>query len=65
MKLKQQPDDFRVEEITTVAPGAEGNFAFYRLEKRGWSTPDALAAIRRRWQLQPQRLSYEIGRAHV
>ncbi len=58
MKLKQQPDDFRVEEITTVAPGAEGTFAFYRLDKRGWSTPDAVAAIRRRWQLQPQRLSY-------
>ncbi len=58
MKLKQQPDDFRVEEITAVAPGDAGTFAFYRLEKRGWSTPDALAAVRRRWQLQPQRLSY-------
>jgi tRNA pseudouridine13 synthase len=58
MKLKQQPDDFCVEEITAVLPCAEGEFAFYRLEKRGWSTPDALAAIRRRWQLQPQRLSY-------
>jgi tRNA pseudouridine13 synthase len=58
MKLKQQPDDFRVEEITAVAPGSEGTFAFYRLEKRGWSTPDALAAVRRRWQIEPQRLSY-------
>jgi tRNA pseudouridine13 synthase len=58
MKLKQHPDDFRVEEITTVAPGDEGTFAFYRLEKRGWSTPDALAAVRRRWQVEPQRLSY-------
>jgi tRNA pseudouridine13 synthase len=58
MKLKQQPDDFRVEEITTVAPEAEGTFAFYRMEKRGWSTPDALAAVRRRWQVEPSRLSY-------
>ncbi len=58
MKLKQQPDDFRVEEITRVAPENEGVFAFYRMEKRGWSTPDALAAIRRRWQVEPQRLSY-------
>jgi tRNA pseudouridine13 synthase len=58
MKLKQQPDDFQVEEITTIAPGGEGPFAFYRLEKRGWSTPDALAAIRRRWKIEPQRLSY-------
>src|SRR5690349_14969892 len=58
MKLKQQPDDFQVEEITSVHPGAEGPFAFYRLEKRGWSTPDALAAVRRRWQIAPGRLSY-------
>src|SRR5271166_1841540 len=58
MKLKQQPDDFRVEEITTIAPGADGTFAFYRMEKRGWSTPDALAAVRRRWQVEPSRLSY-------
>src|SRR5207237_9046334 len=58
MKLKQQPDDFRVEEIPAVAPGSEGTFAFYRLEKRGWSTPDALAAVRRRWQVEPSRLSY-------
>ena len=57
MKLKQQPEDFHVEELTEVAP-AEGPHAFYRLEKRGWSTPDALAAIRRRWRLEPRRLSY-------
>src|ERR1700731_2148122 len=58
MKLKQRPEDFEVEELTDVAPAQEGNFAFYRLEKRGWSTPDALAALRRRWRLEPRRLSY-------
>ena len=58
MKVKQQPDDFRVEELTAVTPGERGPFAFYRLEKRGWTTPDALAAIRRRWQIAPQRLNY-------
>jgi tRNA pseudouridine13 synthase len=58
MKLKQHPDDFHVEEITTVAAGAAGDYALYRLEKRGWSTPDALAALRRRWKLSPRRLSY-------
>src|SRR5260370_41278949 len=30
----------------------------YRLEKRGWTTPDALAAVRRRWRIDPWRLSY-------
>jgi tRNA pseudouridine13 synthase len=58
MKVKQQPDDFQVEEEPAVAPGGEGPFAFYRLEKRGWSTPDALAAVRRRWGVEPRRLSY-------
>src|SRR5262245_32695174 len=58
MKLKQQPDDFFVEELTDVLPGERGPFAFYRLEKRGWTTPDALAAVRRRWQIDPRRLAY-------
>ena len=48
MKLKQQPEDFQVEELTDIAPTGQGAFALYRLEKRGWSTPDALAAVRRR-----------------
>lgn len=58
MKLKQEPDDFQVEELTDVVAGERGPFAFYRLEKCGWSTPDALAAVRRRWQIEPRRLSY-------
>ncbi|HEX4611940.1 MAG TPA: tRNA pseudouridine(13) synthase TruD [Urbifossiella sp.] len=58
MKLKQQPDDFRVEEITDVVPGAAGEFALYRLDKTGWTTPDAVAAVRRRWQLDGRRVSY-------
>jgi len=57
MKLKQQPDDFRVEELTDVAPGG-GEFALYRLDKTGWTTPDAIAAVRRRWQLDARRVSY-------
>jgi tRNA pseudouridine13 synthase len=58
MKLKQSPDDFRVEELTDVVPSDRGPFALYRLEKRGWSTPDALSAVRRRWKIEPRRLSY-------
>jgi tRNA pseudouridine13 synthase len=58
MKLKQQPEDFQVEELTDVTPAEHGPHALYRLEKRGWSTPDALATVRRRWRLEPRRLSY-------
>jgi len=58
MKVKQQPEDFQVEELTDVTPAGQGPHALYRLEKRGWSTPDALAAVRRRWGLETRRLSY-------
>lgn len=58
MKLKQQPDDFRVEELTDAAGGTTGDFALYRLDKSGWTTPDALNAIRRRWRIEWPDLSY-------
>ena len=58
MKLKQDPGDFQVVELTDVTPTDKGLFAFYQLEKRGWTTPDALQALRRRWKIHPRRLSY-------
>jgi tRNA pseudouridine13 synthase len=58
MKLKQHPDDFRVEELTDVVPGESGTHTLYRLEKTGWTTPDALAAVRKRWRLERRRVSY-------
>ena len=58
MKLKQSPEDFQVQELTTVRPARQGRFAFYLLEKSGWTTPDALTVIRRRWKIDPRRLSY-------
>jgi tRNA pseudouridine13 synthase len=58
MKLKQHPEDFRVEELTDRVPGNVGPFGFYRLDKRGWDTLDALQAIRRRWRIEFRRISY-------
>jgi tRNA pseudouridine13 synthase len=58
MKLKQRPEDFRVEERTAAQAGESGDFSLYRLDKTGWTTPDALAAIRRRWRLDFRRVSY-------
>jgi tRNA pseudouridine13 synthase len=57
MKLRQRPEDFEVEELTSIAASG-GPYAFYRLEKRGWTTHDALAAVRRRWKLEHRRLAY-------
>ena len=57
-KLKQLPEDFQVEELTRLIGGADGPFAFYRLEKRGWTTPDALDVVRRRWKIEPRRIAF-------
>jgi tRNA pseudouridine13 synthase len=58
VKIKQQPEDFQVDEQTDVIPGSEGRFALYRLTKRGWTTHDALGVVRRRWNLDRQRVSF-------
>src|SRR4051812_47725371 len=58
MHIKQRPEDFEVEELTDVQPELAGDFALYRMEKRGWTTADALAAVPRRWQLDARRVSY-------
>lgn len=58
MKVKQLPADFRVEELTDAIPGSAGDFAFYRLDKTGWTTPDALNLVRRRWDVSFDRLGY-------
>ena len=57
MKLKQTPGDFRVEELTAVRPSA-GEFAYYQLDKVGWTTPDALQIVCRKWQLPWDALGY-------
>jgi len=58
MKVKQAPSDFIVEELTDIIGGDAGDFGFYRLSKSGWTTPDALAAIRRQWDIPLDRMSY-------
>lgn len=57
MKLKCIPEDFRVEELTDVAP-ADGPFALYRLTKRWLGTPEAVAAILQCWGIERERISY-------
>ncbi|MBI1832915.1 MAG: tRNA pseudouridine(13) synthase TruD [Planctomycetes bacterium] len=57
MHIKQKPEDFKVEELTCRQAGPTGDFAFYRLEKRGWTTPDALRIIRQRWRIETRRIS--------
>jgi tRNA pseudouridine13 synthase len=58
MKLKQTPEDFQVEELTTLRPLERGRFTLYRLTKRGLGTIEAVEAICRRWNLAGRRVSY-------
>ncbi|MHB1562416.1 MAG: tRNA pseudouridine(13) synthase TruD [Isosphaeraceae bacterium] len=58
MKLKCQPEDFRVEELTDARPSGTGRYAFYRLTKRDLGTLEAVEAICRRWNLAGRRVSY-------
>ena len=58
MKVKQSPEDFRVEELTDVRAGTSGEHAFYRLTKTGWTTVDALRVVARRWRIDWRRISY-------
>ncbi len=57
MKLKCIPEDFRVEEITSVLPG-KGPFGLYRLDKQSIGTPEAVAAIVNRWNVHRRQISY-------
>jgi tRNA pseudouridine13 synthase len=57
MHIKQKPEDFWVEELTNCQPGNTGDYAFYRLDKRGWTSADAMAIIRRRWKIEVRRVS--------
>ncbi len=58
MLIKQNPNDFQVEELTTLKPVASGDYLLYRLEKRGWTTHDALKIVRQRWKIEPRRIAF-------
>jgi tRNA pseudouridine13 synthase len=57
VKLRRLPEDFLVEELAEVAPGA-GDFALYRLRKRSLGTPEAIEALLRRWKLPRASVSF-------
>jgi tRNA pseudouridine13 synthase len=58
MKLKRIPEDFQVEELTSLRPTEHGRFTLYSLSKRGLGTLEAVEAICRRWNLSGRQVSY-------
>lgn len=57
MKLKCQPDDFQVAELTAFTADG-GQYALYRLTKSALGTPEAMELLCRQWRLTRQRISY-------
>ena len=57
MKIKQDPADFQVDELTELVP-SNGQFSLYLLQKTGWTTNDAIDSIARAWHLPRQRISF-------
>lgn len=57
MKLRRLPEDFQVDELTSLAIGT-GPFALYRLTKTSVGTPEVISAIVERWKVQRKRISY-------
>jgi tRNA pseudouridine13 synthase len=58
VKLKRLPEDFRVDEVVEIDPAPRGDFALYRLTKRGLGTLEAIDAIVRRWKLARTQVSH-------
>jgi len=52
MKIKCQPEDFRVEEIIRLKIKTRGPYSIYRLEKRFWNTLDVIRQIESRYRLK-------------
>jgi tRNA pseudouridine13 synthase len=58
VKVKQRAEDFRVEEVSRLEAGAEGDFALYSLMKRGVGTLEAVKELARAWRLDRDRIAF-------
>ncbi|MER3417243.1 MAG: tRNA pseudouridine(13) synthase TruD [Gemmataceae bacterium] len=58
MKLKQQPEDFEVEELVRDLELGWGPYAVYELEKKSLGTLEAIEEVARHWRLAPGRIAY-------
>jgi len=58
VKVKQQPDDFEVEELSRLKPGVQGPFALYRLHKQGMGTLEAVVALCRAWKVPRRAVAF-------
>ncbi len=59
MKIKCQPNDFKVEEIINLNLTKTGEYSIYKLDKRSWDTFDLLDFLSRKYKIK------NVGRAGI
>jgi tRNA pseudouridine13 synthase len=57
MKIKQQPSDFQVDELSDFSLNG-GEFSVYRLTKQSIGVPEAVSAIVDAWRIPRRRIKY-------
>lgn len=57
-RLRDSPEDFRVDEIPLYAPSGEGGHTFVRVEKRLRTTPDVAKALARLADVKPRDVGF-------
>lgn len=57
-RLKHLPEDFIVDEKSSLPLKKDGEFSVFRLTKKNWNTEDALSFISRHFKLSPNALQY-------
>jgi tRNA pseudouridine13 synthase len=58
VKIKVRPEDFVVEEITSIPLGRSGPFAVFTLTKQGWNTVDLLRRLSRELGIPSAHFAY-------
>ncbi|MCB1169066.1 MAG: tRNA pseudouridine(13) synthase TruD [Leptospiraceae bacterium] len=57
-RLKMQPEDFRVEELTHIRKVESSRFRLYELKKTSWNTVDAILRISREANISLKKFNY-------
>ncbi|UCD03992.1 MAG: tRNA pseudouridine(13) synthase TruD [Candidatus Woesearchaeota archaeon] len=58
MKIKQQVDDFKVEELIDIKESKEGDYTYFWLEKKNWNTTRAIKQISRKCGVSIKRFGW-------
>lgn len=57
-RIGPEPEDFRVDELPAYEPSGEGEHRYVRIEKRLFTTPQAVQAVARAAGIQPREVGY-------